>query len=193
MDTFMSYSDAELLKQLARDNESAFAEIYRRYSSILFTTAFNFLKDRTGAEDAVQEIFLDVWKRRHKLDIKSSLEAYLKQSIRYIVLKEYKQEKKSADFYGRLAEITKQLEAEDSTILRDLSEILDKVLSRLPADQQAIFRLNRVQGYTYPEIAEQLHISVKTVEKKMSHCLKFIRSNMQEAMLAILLFSHTSL
>lgn len=189
MDTFESYSDAELLKRLRQEGEPAFAEMYRRYSNTLFTTAFHFLKDRTGAEDAVQEIFLDVWKRRHRLEIQSSLEAYLKQSIRYFVLREYRREKKSLNFYSRLADITKELAAEDSSILRDLNEILEKVLSRLPADQQAIFRLNKVQGFTYPEIADQLHISVKTVEKKMSLSLKFIRSNMQEAVLALLFFS----
>ncbi len=193
MDTFESYSDAELLKHLRQGNEAAFAEIYRRYSHVLFITAFKFLKDRTGAEDAVQEIFLDVWKRKVKLDIQSSLEGYLKQSIRYFVLREYRREKKSFDFYTRLTEITKELEMEDSSILRDLNEILEKVLSRLPVDQQAIFRLNRVQGFTYPEIAQQLHISVKTVEKKMSLSLKFIRSNMHEAVLALLIISQNNL
>jgi RNA polymerase sigma-70 factor (ECF subfamily) len=186
MSNYQTDTDEQLLKKLAENDEPAFAEIYRRYSGVLFTTAYNFLKRRDGAEDAVQEIFLSLWKRRNLLDIRE-LEGYLKQSVRYYSLRAYQQGKKNPDFYSRLSEITEELAAEDSSVYRDLQELLEKVLSHLPADQQTIFRLNRVQGFTFPEIAAQLNISVKTVEKKMARSLKYIRENMSEGAIALLL------
>jgi RNA polymerase sigma-70 factor (ECF subfamily) len=168
MSNYQTDTDEQLLKKLAENDEPAFAEIYRRYSGVLFTTAYNFLKRRDGAEDAV-------------------LEGYLKQSVRYYSLRAYQQGKKNPDFYSRLSEITEELAAEDSSVYRDLQELLEKVLSHLPADQQTIFRLNRVQGFTFPEIAAQLNISVKTVEKKMARSLKYIRENMSEGAIALLL------
>lgn len=186
MSNYQLYTDEQLLKKLAENDESAFAEIYRRYSGILFITAYNFLRQRNGAEDAVQEIFMSLWKRRNALDIQI-LEGYLKQSIRYYMLRAYKQGKRSADFHSHLSDITQALAAEDSSIYRDLQDVLEKIIRHLPPDQQTIFRLNKVQGYTYPEIAARLNISVKTIEKKMSHTLRYLRANMSEAMLLLLL------
>lgn len=192
MSNYQLYTDEQLLKRLAENDEPAFAEIYRRYSGELFITAYNFLKQRVGAEDAVQEIFLSLWKRRKTLDIQL-LEGYLKQSVRYYMLRAYKQGKRKADFYSRLSDITQALVAEDSSVYHDLQDILEKVVGHLPADQQIIFRLNRIQGFTYHEIATQLNISIKTVEKKMSRSLKYLRVNMSEGILALVLLCACSI
>lgn len=68
-------------------------------------------------------------------------------------------------------------------LLQQVAEGDEQAFSTLPADEQEIFRMQREQGLTYQQIAEQKGISVKTVEKKMSHALRQLRGGMDKALL----------
>lgn len=172
--SYQTYDDVKLLELTAKNDEAAFSEIYNRYSAEMFLAAFNILRHKAGAEDAVQEVFISLWNRRDKLDIKH-LERYLVRSVRYFVLRVYKEEKRDSQFYDRLALVTSDILQEDPVIFRDIQQTLQRIVSDLPNDQQTIFQLNREENMTYSDIAKCLNISVKTVEKKMSRSLKFIR------------------
>lgn len=184
---YHSYQDHELLQLTAHNDENAFAEIYRRYSSDMFLTAYNILHHRAGAEDAVQEIFISLWKRRADLNVRT-LKSYLEQSVRYYVLRMYRQEKRDDRFYERLAQVTSSILKEDPVLFRNIQQTLHEILRSLPADQQTIYQLNRDHNMTYTDIAHHLNISVKTVEKKMSKALKSIRPRMDDLLLIAICF-----
>lgn len=176
---YQTYQDAELLQLIAENDEEAFSEIYKRYSTHMFISAFNILRHKAGTEDAVQEIFISLWKRRGELNIQS-LKAYLLKSVRYHVLRVYKEEKKDDQFYERLAQVSTNILQDDPVIFRNIQQVLQKIILSLPGDQQMIYRLNREQSMSYSEIAQNLNISVKTVEKKMSKSLKSIRPQLDK-------------
>ncbi|MEO9004680.1 MAG: sigma factor [Ginsengibacter sp.] len=67
---------------MARGNSEAFAILYRRYWEELFVTTAKALRDKEGAEDVIQDVFLSIWKRRNELKIEGSLAAYLHTSER---------------------------------------------------------------------------------------------------------------
>ncbi|MBO9572654.1 MAG: sigma-70 family RNA polymerase sigma factor, partial [Chitinophagaceae bacterium] len=140
---YKTYDDHHLVSLLAAGDETAFAEIYQRYSALLFTYAFNILKHTGGAEDAVQEIFLSVWRRRDNLSHIDSLGAYLTQSIRYYVLRAAKEEKRDQAFFERIKSITDDIEATNPALYLDLQQVINKIISSLPEDHQLIYRLNR--------------------------------------------------
>lgn len=167
-------SDLELIKRLREEDRDAFNEIYRRHAGHMFSAAYNVLRHREIAEDAVHEVFLFLWKRRRHLDIQS-LQSYLTQSVRYQVKKALMDHKRDEDFFSRLAAITREISAENPARFREIQEIVQALLLRLPEDQRLIFRLSREQNLTYPEIASHLKISVKTVEKKISQSLRGLR------------------
>ncbi|MBL7733820.1 MAG: sigma-70 family RNA polymerase sigma factor [Chitinophagaceae bacterium] len=185
---YQTYHDAELLQCISENDEGAFSEIYRRYAAQMFITAFNILRRRAGAEDAVQDIFITLWKRRSGLQI-DSLKAYLRQAVRYRALRMYKDEKKDDSFYARLAQATSDILQDDPVIFRNIQQLLQKIILTLPRDQQLIYRLHREQRLTYAEIAKRLDISVKTVEKKMSKSLKSIRPQLDKLLFLILAFT----
>ncbi|HRE50446.1 MAG TPA: sigma-70 family RNA polymerase sigma factor [Flavitalea sp.] len=185
---YQTYQDAELLQCISENDEGAFSEIYRRYAAHMFITAFNILRRRAGAEDAVQEIFINLWKRRGELQI-DSLKAYLHQSARYRALRMYKDERKADSFYERLTQATSDILQDDPVVFRDIQQILQKIILTLPGDQQVIYRLHREQRLTYSEIAKNLDISVKTVEKKMSKSLKSIRPQLDKLLFLLLFFT----
>src|SRR3954462_1438681 len=97
---------------LAHLDELAFAEIYNRYWKHLYSSAHNILQVKATAQDAVQEVFIALWKRRTHIQIEA-LQPYLHQAVRFQVFKAIRAEKTDQDFFNRLALITRDILFED--------------------------------------------------------------------------------
>jgi len=183
-----SNTDDQLLQLLRENDEWAFSEIYNRYWKPLYSSAHNILQVKEAAQDAVQEVFISLWNRRQLVKIEC-LPSYLHQATRFQVFKAIRAEKTDNNFFNRLALITKDILTEDPLLFKELDALYHQLIQSLPADEQEIFLLHRDAGLTYKQIAEQKNISVKTVEKKMSHALKEIRFGMDDAMAVLLVAS----
>jgi RNA polymerase sigma-70 factor (ECF subfamily) len=184
------HTDEQLLRKLYQSDESAFAEIYNRYWKSLYTSAHNILQVKEAAQDAVQEVFISLWKRRTSIQVEI-LQSYLHQAVRFQVFKAIRAEKTDQQFFNRLASVSKDILCEDPLLFKELESLYQQIIQTLPADDKEIFLLHRDGGLTYKQIAEQKNISVKTVEKKMSRALKEIRYGMGDAMLIVLVTSAT--
>jgi len=182
----------ELISRLRDGDEQAFSEIYNLYWKQLYRTAFTILRDEEGASDALQEMFLHLWRRRRELNI-VSLKAYLHQSVRLTVLKAIRSQKVDAGFYKRLAEVTTEIIEEDPMIFKDNLYLLQRLIDSLPVDCRQIFLMSREEEMSYKQIAGKLEISVKTVEKKMSKSLKLIREGLSIEMCVGIIVSYTFL
>lgn len=177
----MSYSaleDVELV-QLLKSDEGAFAEIYNRYWKLLYLTAFNITRNQEVAQDAVQEVFTSLWQRKQEIEIQK-LKAYLQQSIRFQVLKAIREQKVDERFYRHLADVSADMVYEHPLLFKEHETFLQLVFNSLPEDCLQVFKLSREEHLTYKQIAGQLNISEKTVEKKISICLKQIRMVLRE-------------
>lgn len=82
MQNYPSHTDGQLLEQLYQSDEKAFAEIYNRYWKSLYTSAHNILQVKEAAQDAVQEVFISLWKRREAVQIEA-LSSWLHQAVRF--------------------------------------------------------------------------------------------------------------
>ena len=89
---FVSYHDNELVHLLLHDDKNAFDELYRRYWPILYNAAFKRLKSNVLSKDITQEVFIDLWLRRGKVEIEN-VQAYLLTAVRFQVLKMISREK----------------------------------------------------------------------------------------------------
>ena len=170
---------------LTRSEGPAFAQIYERYFDRLFTRAFKILGDSQSAEDAVQETFTALWKYRRNIDIKN-LGGYLNRALQNAAVKACQQRKTDHKFFDRLAHASNELLVSDPVIYKELQAKLLELINNLPADQKLIYSLSREQHFTNKQIAEQLQISVKTVEKKMTLSLKYLRTELLKAMALLL-------
>lgn len=178
----MNYSvldDTDLLALLPKNDEDAFAEIYHRYWKPLFYTAYGIIRDKEIGQDIVQEVFVDLWQRKREVTIQN-LKAYLQQATRFQTLKAIRNQKANDEFYTRLAKATADIVYENPLLFKEQETLLRQVLDGLPEDCRYIFRLSREEQMTYKQIAARLEISEKTVEKKMSICLKHIREYLQK-------------
>ncbi|MEO6547992.1 MAG: sigma-70 family RNA polymerase sigma factor [Ferruginibacter sp.] len=178
----MSYSDIDdiqLIQLLRNENDAAFAEIYNRYWKLLYTTAYNIIQDQFYAQEAVQEVFISLWRRRQDADIQE-LKAYMQQAVRFQILKTIRTQKNDQAFYKRFSAVTAGIFYENPLLFKEQQALLTEILNSLPGDCGVIFKLSREENLTYAQIASQLNISVKTVEKKMTICLKHIRKALEQ-------------
>ena len=182
--------DEKLLQEVRAGNMLAFDELYRKYSQRIYKFAFSLLKVSEEAENIVQDVFLNLWLNRSKIEKDSSVRYYI-FSIAYrssvSVLRKKTKEIQYMDFLKSKPENDHDnagLEAE----FAELEERVNAIISELPARQQEVYRLHRQEGLKYQEIAERMGISVNTIENHMARALKTIRSKLGTLNLVALLF-----
>ena len=170
--------EAELLARLRRGDDDAFAALFRVHYPALVVNATRLLGERALAEEIVQDVMLELWRRREALALSGPLAAYLSQATRNRALNRIRQEKTA-----RLAEPFVRAPAavataDERTISAELQHAVDDAMASLSAAQREVFDLSRTRGLTYPEIAGVLGISVKTVEARMGRALKQLRERL---------------
>lgn len=172
-----------LISSLKRGDLSAFDRIYRHYAPKLYGFAFNLVKSKIEAEGVVQEVFLKVWKNREQIDLHASFDSYL-FTITYntviSLLRKKASEKKYIDYLQSIQIPSATNPTTADLEWRELQDEVDAIIDQLPTRQQEVYRLSREQGMTYAEIADQLNLSVNTVENHMGRALKFIRSHLTD-------------
>jgi len=156
---------------------------------VLCGYARKYLDDVDQAEEIVQEMFFNFWQKKEKLEITTSVEAYLFRSVRNSCLNYLKHLKIREEH--RLATnqeiILKEQEVHDNVIALELQEKIDSVIEQLPPERKKIFIMSRHEELKYKEIAEKLNLSVKTVEVQMSKALKFLRLHLSEYLSVVII------
>jgi RNA polymerase sigma-70 factor (ECF subfamily) len=189
MAAYRTHTDDELVELLKQHDQHAFREIYDRYWEQLFAQAVKKLDNNHEAEDAVQQLFIEVWERRANLRITRSLHHWLAAAIKYKVYSLY------SDRYRSMrasAEISTDI-PENAPLLHSLIEMqqliaeLETMVEALPERPRIVYRMSREGGLSNKEIAEQLNISEKTVENHMNRALNALRKSLGNSTLSIVL------
>ena len=173
-------SDLSHIGLIAEGNEQAFDKLFTDWFGKLYTYAFSVLRDEAMAEEAVQAVFCRVWEKRDQLQVRSSLKAYLYGSVYHECMNWHRHEKyvKAHRSYVMRSEQPSVNNASGKAELGELEIRLKQALDELPEQCRAIFQLSRFGGLKYREIAEQLDLSVKTVEAQVSRALKELRNKL---------------
>ena len=182
-------TDIELTELLKCGSNSAFTAIYKRYWAALYQSAYAILQDHDNAKDIIQDVFISLWNRRKEADVRV-LKPYLFQAARFLVFRTLRDRRNDQYFCEQLRAISSEIISGDPLIFKEQQELLHKLLSDLPEECQETFMLSRDEGLTYKKIASQLHISEKTVEKRLTRSLKHLRRGLNwEMCLAIFIAS----
>lgn len=177
---YTAYTDLELIMHIKQGDVGAFTELYNRHFNLLYTTANNILRTADISKDIVQEVFVSIWQNREKLDI-ASPKAYLQQAVRFQVFKAIRADKTDAAFYERLIHVSRKMVVENDLSYKEFQKTVDELIKSLPDDCRQTFLMSREQELTYHQIAQRLNISVKTVEKKMSQALRYLRNGLHNS------------
>lgn len=170
------------LHSIKSGDEKAFEHLFKAQYPILCGYARKYLDDTDQAEEIVQEMFFSFWQKKEKLEINTSLEAYLFRSVRNSCLNYLKHLKIREQYkLANNQEIRqKELEVHDNVVALELQEKIELVIEQLPPERKKIFKMSRYEELKYKEIAEKLSLSVKTVEAQMGKALKFLRLHLSD-------------
>ena len=184
-------TDMLFRKVSLQDDEEAFRILFYDFFAPLCVFAHRYLEEMETCEDIVQETFYRIWKNRKDLDIQISARNFLITSVRNACLDLIrKQEIEKRWIEKRLEEDTEE-EYEDLYTTQELESLLNQALDKRPEQVASTFRMNRFDGKTYVEIAEEKQISVKTVEAYMTRALKFLRIELKDYLpILLILYPH---
>ena len=174
-------SDDALWQQLQQGEKSALQELFHRYYDSLVRFATPILKDQDLARDLVQDLFYDIWVKKEKIQISSSLKAYLYMACRNTALNRLKREARMqwTDDEGELENLHGSTDGTfDRMREKDLQSRLSHALDQLPPKCRQVFELSRFDHMTNKEVADTLEISVKTVENQMTKALQVLRTHL---------------
>lgn len=178
--------DHDLIRRIRGGDKHAFEILYRTYFFDLCDFTHRYIRLPAVCEELVQDLFLNIWRRKEKLDPKGSCRSYLYKSARnrafdYLKHLEVQREylkthtlEKQSEWEAIKSDMQPQFSDEAIADL-ELSEAISEAIARLPEQRKMIFLLSREDGLTYREIADVLNISVKTVETQMGRSLATLR------------------
>lgn len=170
-----------IVKKMIDGDIDSFKYFFDKYYNDLCNFVNIYLHDRSLSEEIVQDIFVYIWGNKEKLKISTSVKAYLYsasklKSLNY--LRDSKNQKRIIDHLGKIS-AHDTVELNDSFADTDeFRNLLDAAIGQLPDKCREIFLLSKKEELSNKEIADQLGISVKTVENQMTIALKKLRESL---------------
>lgn len=174
-------TEQQWLAALREGKEAALRSIFDRHYPLLLSDVYRYVPDEDTCKDLVQEVFVELWRKRESLEIHSSLRAYLRRAAinkalnfikvnRRTVLEDSSDWKDQAD--------TSPMEINRKDAQEDMEAALRDAIAQLPEKCRLVFSLSRFEHLSHKEISEQLGISVKTIENQITKAMRQLREAM---------------
>ena len=179
----MELSDLLVIEQIRAGDESAFDALFTAWYGKLQAYAFSVLQNEAQAEEVVQTVFCRIWEKRQQWKVHTSMKAYLYGSVYHQCMDGLRRAKQVSKYQRHVLLSSTEghsTPASGKAELKELEARLQVALSQLPDQCRAIFQLSRFGGLKYREIAEQLQLSIKTVEAQVSKALKHLRDQLTD-------------
>lgn len=175
------FPEKVLVRRLKEGDEEAFEQLYYRYSEKLYYFSLRFLKTREDAEGLVQDTFIKIWENRENLRPHNSFNSFVftiaRNAIFNLNRKKFNEEAYKQYLKYYLDEHYDK--TSNDAMINELKQRIATSIEKLPKQRKLIFQMSKQQGMPYKEIAQELNVSVKTVEAHMRLALKQVRSNLK--------------
>jgi RNA polymerase sigma-70 factor, ECF subfamily len=177
-------SDAQLVTAIARYNEIALAEVYRRHGGAVYGLAKRVLSNAAEAEDVTQEIFLRLWNQPDRFDpSRGSLRSFLLaqshgravDSVRSLNSRRLRENRDAEDTATAAYDL--QHEVWDLSVADQVSSAMND----LPSEERRVIELAYFDGYTYSEVAQLLSQPEGTVKSRIRNGMRRMRAMLVEA------------
>lgn len=178
-----SQRDQRWSERIRKGDHEAFEALFQAYADDLCGFALQYVDSSAAAEDVVQEVFCDLWKRRNDWEPRRSVKAYLFQAVRNTaldrlkhqrVVQEWETEKKYKGPSSRPQTPTQAVQHQE------LKDAMQEAVESLPERRRRVYKLVRRKGMSYAEVAEIMDIARKTVENHMGRALKALRKRLSK-------------
>jgi len=189
----MEYSNQQLINGIRQGEIAAFEELHKKYYIYLCLVAEHIVRNSSDAEEIVSDVFVRLWNIREKIDITTSIKAYLAKAVHNTALNYLERNRTRNSLTDSLSNSDQQLLAWDSDYplgrlyTKEITDMLENGITSLPDGCREIFICSRNEDMKYRTIAEKLGISVNTVKTQMKIALARLRESVKDYLLIFLL------
>ena len=170
-------------------DKALFEQLFKSHFVHLCNFAHQYVSDTDSARDITQKVFLKLWENRATIDPQQSIQSYLFTSVKNRCLNHIRDQKKyRSRFLDVEMEDFEMNFEEDAFALSELQDKIDEALDALPEKCRKVFEMSRFRDMKYQAIADELEVSVKTVEAHMSKALKSLRAHLKDYLYFLVLW-----
>lgn len=162
------------------ESKADFEKLFRSHYKDLALYANRILQDQAAAEDVVQQFFVQLWEKRNSISISGEIKSYMMRSVHNACLNHLKHLRIVQDHHESITAAEQRAENIDKVELEETQLIVHEAVKKLPPQCRKIFIMSRVQEKKYREIADELELSIKTVENQMGKALKTLRTELKK-------------
>lgn len=178
----IEHIDRQMVQRLKAGDMVAFRKVFDAFSERLYHFTCSYLKDTEVAEEIVQDVFLRVWEKREEIDEDKSFKSFLYTMTVNKVLNYLKHQVVRQKYEKYLTNFNQDAtdDTESKVYYNELKVRLGGLMNKLPEQQCHIFEMSRNQGLSNREIAEQLGLSIRTVENQIYRASKFLKDQLKD-------------
>lgn len=165
----------KLINDCKKNDRKAQEQLYKEYSSKLFSVCLKYSRNYTESQDNLQEVFLLIYKKINQFEFKGSFEGWLKRITVNYVLQQYRTETK-LHLVTEVADEIEEVEIETETVSL---EFLLKIIQELPDRYRMVFNLNVIDGFSHQEIAEMLDITTGTSKSNLHRAKAILKDKIE--------------
>ena len=179
----------DLMKVVEKFDEQMLEELFRQQFSGLCRFALGYVKDNEAAKEIVQDAFVNLWEKRNTIDLTKPVKTYLSTTVRNRCLNYLRDHKKFSNDLLALEVLPQeaQYNQPDKLVESEIRVQIDQAIAELPLKCREVFILSRFKHLKSQQIADELQISVKTVETQMSKALLHMRTRLAEYLPVVVL------
>ena len=170
----LGLNDGALVSAVRSGNQDAMAQLYDRYSSVVYAVALRVLTDAAAAEDVLQEIFMQLWRNPGAFDAsRGNLAPWLAVIARNRAVDVLRKRKPQTEITEAVASVEPDM-ASDADRGRTVEKIR-AVLKEMPASQRSALEMAYFEGYSHSEIAEKTKEPLGTIKTRIRAGLMLLR------------------
>ena len=180
-------TDDNLISALKDGHSKAYTFLVNQYHHKLCLYAFSLTKNQDTAEDIVQNVFLSIWKNKHKLRQDIIIKGYLYKSVYNEFINQYRKDKPLLPLEKKHFNLLNNVVIEeDENSIEQFLKIVKIEIENLPPKCKQTFILSKQDGLTNIEIAEFLNVSIKSVEAHITKAFSILKKTVGDKVNSIL-------
>lgn len=171
--------DAALIKECVKGNAKAHRFLFDKFAPKMLTVCVRYAKNKSDAEDVLQDAFIKVFNKISEFKNEGSLEGWIR---RIMVNTSLDQIRKNSKFSNDtdLEAVSYKLENNDFTFEKLVSEDLLKLINSMPNGYRIVFNMFAIEGYSHQEIASTLGVTENTSKSQYLRARSFLKKELEK-------------
>lgn len=175
--------DSILIEAISiNDDEQSYRILFERYYAPLCVFAKRYILAKEIREDIVEEVFTNLWEKRKHISISSSTRNYLITSVRNVSLNYIRKENYKIEYDNKINQNENSFveNTDELYTLKELEELLDKALMKLPKEYRLAFEMSYNKDMSMDEIAKYIGVSVRTAERYKNKATEILKNELKD-------------